>query len=149
VVLYPALAAEILGMVLDQDQPIPLIKDKIEPQGPAKDKDAAAQNVNIKPFGISGVDAPTIVHANNDEINKIDDIDGNIMSIATVPRVNNLNPLVLPDASDKDNADADNNKSSNKDKIRNNNSSHESNLGTQGEIQWTSKRRIQQRVKIK
>ena len=83
-VLYPALAAEILGMVLDQDQPIPLIKDKIEPQGPAKDKDAAAQNVNIKPFGISGVDAPTIVHANNDEINKIDDIDGNIMSIATV-----------------------------------------------------------------
>ena len=50
VVLYPALAAEILGMVLDQDQPIPLIKDKIEPQGPAKDKDAAAQNVNIKYF---------------------------------------------------------------------------------------------------
>jgi hypothetical protein len=36
VVLYPALAVEVLGMVFDQDQPIPLIEDEIEPQGCAK-----------------------------------------------------------------------------------------------------------------
>ncbi len=38
----PALAAEIPGMLLNQDQPIPLIEDKIEPQGHAKD---AAANI--------------------------------------------------------------------------------------------------------
>ena len=73
VVLYPTLASEIPGVILDQDQPIPLIKDEIEPQG--RVKDAAAQNTNIEPFDIAGVDAPTIVHANNDKINKTDDRD--------------------------------------------------------------------------
>ena len=37
VVLYPPLAAETPGVVLKQDQPIPSIEDKIEPQGRAED----------------------------------------------------------------------------------------------------------------
>ena len=35
VFLYPSLAAEILGVVLNQDQPIPSIKVKIEPHSHA------------------------------------------------------------------------------------------------------------------
>jgi hypothetical protein len=38
----PALAAEIPGMLLNQDQPIPLIEDKIKPQGRAN---IAAANI--------------------------------------------------------------------------------------------------------
>ncbi len=37
VVLYPPLAAETPGVVLKQDQPIPSIEDKIEPQGRGED----------------------------------------------------------------------------------------------------------------
>ncbi len=37
VVLYPSYAAEILGIVLAQDQPIPSVEEKIEPQGHAED----------------------------------------------------------------------------------------------------------------
>jgi hypothetical protein len=37
VVLYPSHPAEILGVVLEQDLPIPMIEDKIEPQGHAED----------------------------------------------------------------------------------------------------------------
>ncbi len=59
VVLYPSLVAEILGVVLDQDQPIPSIEDEIKPQGCAKD--AAVQNANIEPFNIAGVEAPAII----------------------------------------------------------------------------------------
>ena len=40
VVLYPSLAAETPGVVLEQDQPIPAMEDKIKPQG--RTEDAAA-----------------------------------------------------------------------------------------------------------
>jgi hypothetical protein len=129
VVLYPALAAEIPGVVLDQDQPIPLIEDKIEPQGRAKD--AAARKANIEPFNVAGVDALTIVHANNNEIDEIDDDNNDIMSLATIPPANNPNPLVLPDTSDDYDANANNNKSSNDDESSNDKSSNEDNPGTQ------------------
>jgi hypothetical protein len=121
VVLYPALAAEILGMVFNQNQPIPLIDDKIQPQGRAED--SAAQNVNIEPFDIAGVDALTMVCANNDEINKIDDDNDNIMSIATIPPANDL-----------DDANANDDKSSNSNKSSYNKSSNNGNPGTQHEI---------------
>ena len=42
VVLYPSLAAETPGVVLERDQPIPSMEDKIKPQGRAKE--AAARN---------------------------------------------------------------------------------------------------------
>jgi hypothetical protein len=45
VVLYPSLAAEIPGVVLERDLPIPMIEDKIEPQGCAKD----ARGMQCKP----------------------------------------------------------------------------------------------------
>ncbi len=101
VVLYPSLAAEILGVVLDQDQPIPSIEDKIEPQGNAED--AAACNSNIELFDVTGVDALTVIHANNYEIDKINGNDNNIMSIATILSANNPKPLVLPDTLDDNN----------------------------------------------
>jgi hypothetical protein len=82
-VLYPSLVAEVLGIILNQDQPILLIGDKIEPQG--RTEDAAARNANIEPFNIAGVDAPTIVRTNDNEINKINDDNNNIMSIARQP----------------------------------------------------------------
>ncbi len=132
VALYPSLAAEIMGIVLNQDQPIPLIEDKIEPQ--CRDIDTAACNANIEPFDFAGVDAPTIVRTNNEEINKIDDGNNGIMSIAAIPPANNPNPLVLPDTLDNDNANKNNNKSSNNDKSSNNNLLQGGNLGTQGEI---------------
>jgi hypothetical protein len=72
-----------------------LIEGEIKPQGHAKD--AAARNANNKPFSIAGVDAPTIVCANVDKIDEIDDDNNDIMSIATIPPANDLNPLVLPD----------------------------------------------------
>jgi hypothetical protein len=84
-----ALAVKILGVVHNQDQPIPLIEDKIEPQGHAKD--ATVHNANIEPFNVAGVDALMIIHANNDKIDEIDDNNNDIMSIATIPPANNLN----------------------------------------------------------
>ena len=73
VVLYPTLAAEIPGVVLNRDQPVPLVEDKIRPQG--RVKDAAARNaiIVIEPSNVAGMDAPTIVHANNVTIDETDD----------------------------------------------------------------------------
>ncbi len=132
VVLYPALVAEILSVVLNQDQPILLIEDKIEPKGCAED--TAAQNANIELFDITGVDAPTILHPNNNEINEIDDNNNGIMSITTIPPGNSPNPLVLPDTSDDNNADANYGKSSKNDKSSDDKSNNNKDLGTQGEI---------------
>jgi hypothetical protein len=75
-----------------------------------------------------------IVHTNNDKIDKIDDNNNDIMSIATIPPANNLNPLVLPDTLDNDYADGNDNKSSNEDKSSNDKSSHDVDPGRQGEI---------------
>ena len=125
-VLYPSLAAEIMGILLDQDQTIPSIEDEIKPQGCTED--AAAQNANIEPFNFAGFEAPVIVCTNNNEIVKIDDSNNDFMSIETIPPANHLNPLVLPDTSDDD----DN--SSNNKELSDINLSQGGNPGTQREI---------------
>jgi hypothetical protein len=79
VVLYLSLVAEIPGVVLGQDLPIPTIEDEIEPQG--RTKDAAARNAKLKPFDIAGLDALTIINAKNDKINITNDDDDGILSI--------------------------------------------------------------------
>ena len=73
-----------------------------------------ARNTNIEPFDIARVDAPLIVHTNDNEIHKTDDDNEDIMSIATIPPANNLNPLVLPDTLD-DNDDNNDDESRNND----------------------------------
>ncbi len=98
VVLYLSLAAEIPGVVLERDLPIPTIEDKIEPQGCAKD--TAVRNANLKSFDVARVDAPTIIHANNKKIDIINDDNNGILSIATIPAKNNHDPLILPNTSD-------------------------------------------------
>ncbi len=70
-VLYPSLVAKFLGVTLGRDNPIPTIKEDIIPQGRAKAD--AARNANMEHFTVAGVDAPTIVHADINEINKTDD----------------------------------------------------------------------------
>jgi hypothetical protein len=122
-VLYLSLASEIPGVVLEEDLPIPTIEEEIEPQGCAED--AAACNTNLEPSNVTGVDALTIIHANNNDINVIND-DGNcILLIATILANNNHNPLILPNNSDSDTLDDDDqfeDGENNKDNLSNNNS---------------------------
>ena len=66
VVLYPSLAAKHPGAVLGRDQPLPLIKEELVPQGRAED--AVACNANLQPFDVAGVVAASIVHANAGEL---------------------------------------------------------------------------------
>jgi len=102
VILYPYIAAEHLGVVIGQDQPLPLIEEELVPQGQAKD--AAARNANIQPFYVAGVVAAPIVHANADELNdyKIDDDDGTIV-VGDTPQQPPHAPLVV--VNDTDNND--------------------------------------------
>jgi hypothetical protein len=51
---------------------------------------------------VAGVNAPVIIHANNNQINIINDDDDGILSIATIPAKNNHDPLILPETSDSD-----------------------------------------------
>jgi hypothetical protein len=67
VVLYPSLLTQFLGVTLGRDHPIPTIKEDIIPKG--RTKADAARNANMEQFTVAGVDAPAIIHAN---INKID-----------------------------------------------------------------------------
>jgi hypothetical protein len=114
-VLYLSLAAEIPGVVLERDLPIPTIGDKIEPQGHAKD--TVAWNTNLEPFDIPGVDAMTIICANNNEIEVINDNNEGILSIATIPANKHYDPLILPNTSDSDTLDdEDQSKDKKKDK---------------------------------
>ncbi len=113
-ILYPSLAAEIPGVILEQDLPIPTIEDKIEPQDQDRAKDAVARNANLEPFDVAGVNAPMIIRANNDDINKISDDNNCILLIATIPANNNHGPLILPNTSDSDTLD-DKDKSKDKD----------------------------------
>ena len=53
VILYPSLAAEHPGVALGRDQPLPLIKEELIPQGRAED--AAARNTNLQPLDVAGV----------------------------------------------------------------------------------------------
>jgi hypothetical protein len=122
VVLYPSLAVEIPGVVLEQGLPIPTIEEKIEPQGHAKD--AEARNANLKPFDVTGVEALMIIGTNNNKIDIINDNDGNILLIATIPANNNHDQLILPNTSDSDtfdNEDQCDDKENNKDELSNDN----------------------------
>jgi hypothetical protein len=131
-VLYLSLAAEIPCIVLNQDQPYPLIEDKIEPQGHTKD--AVARNANIEPFDIARVDALTIVCTNDNKIDEINDSNDDIMSVAAILPANNPNSLIFPDTLDDNNTNKKNDKSSNDDESSDNNLLQGGNLGTQGEI---------------
>jgi hypothetical protein len=108
VVLYPSLVAKFPGVTLGPDHPIPTIKEDIIPQGRAK-ADAAC-NANMEQFAVAGVDAPTIIHANINEIDETDDDDDDgIISVANIPAQANQDPLIVPDISDEDVGDNDDN----------------------------------------
>jgi hypothetical protein len=70
VILYPLLAAELLGVILGQDMPRPSIEADLTAQGRAEDE--AIRNANHEPFDIVGVDQPVaalaIVHAEDGKI---------------------------------------------------------------------------------
>ncbi len=100
VVLYPSLTAEHPGVVLGQDQPLPSIKEKLVPQGCAKD--AAACNANLEPFNVAEVvAAPSIVPANKDELDncKIDNGEG-IIAVGDIPQQPPHAPLLVNDTDD-------------------------------------------------
>jgi hypothetical protein len=104
VVLYPSLVAETPRVVLERDQPIPSLEYKIEPQGRAEN--AAAQNANLEPINVAGVDTPTIIHANANEIDDEIYNDDGIISVATIPQgQNDPHPLVLNDTTDEEQAE--------------------------------------------
>ncbi len=104
-VLYPSLVAEFPGVTLGQDHPIPTIEEDITPQGHAKAD--AARNANMEQFAVAGVDALTIIHANINKIDKTDDNNDGIISVADIPAQANQDPLIVPDTSDKDDGDND------------------------------------------
>jgi hypothetical protein len=70
------------------------------PQG--RDEAPAARNANMEPFAATGVDAPTIIHADINEIDETDDDDDGIISVADIPAQANHYPLNVPDTSDED-----------------------------------------------
>ncbi len=105
VVLYPSLVAKFLGVTLGRDHPIQTIEEDIMPQG--RNKAAAAHNANMEPFAAAGVDAPTIIHTNINEINETDDDNDRIISIADIPAQANHYPLNVPDTLDKDDGGKD------------------------------------------
>ncbi len=88
-------------------------------------KDAAACNAHLEPFYVAGLDAPTIIRTNNDEIDVSNDKDDGILLIATVPANNNHDPLILPNTSDSDTSD---HKDQCKDKENNKDSSSDEDL---------------------
>jgi hypothetical protein len=70
------------------------------PQG--RDEAAAARNANMEPFSAAGVDAPTIIHSDINEIEKTDDNNNGIISVADIPAQADHYPLNMPDTSDED-----------------------------------------------
>ncbi len=105
VVLYPSLVAEFLGVTLGHDHPIPTIEEDIIPQGRAEAD--AARNANMEQFAVAGVDALMIIHVDINEINKTDDDNDGIISVADIPAQANQDPLIVPDTSDEDDGDDD------------------------------------------
>jgi hypothetical protein len=75
------------------------------PQG--RDEAAAARNANMEPFAPAEVDAPTIIHADINEIDETDDDKDGIISVADIPAQADHYPLNVPDTSDKDNEGKD------------------------------------------
>ncbi len=100
VILYPSLAAEHPGVVLGQDQPLPLIKEELVPQGHAED--AAARNANLRPFD-GAWHSP--IHRHDGGCTKIDDykIDDNygIIAVGDIPQQPPHAPLAV-DNTDED-----------------------------------------------
>ncbi len=72
----------------------------------------------MEPFDIAGVEAPTIVRANDDKIDNINDNNDGIMFIATIPQANNPDPLILSDKSVDNNANDIDDKWSNDDSLQ-------------------------------
>jgi hypothetical protein len=68
-----------------------------------------ACNANMEQSPVAGVDALRIIHANINEINKTDDNNNGIISVADIPAQANQDPLIVPDTSDKDDRDNNNN----------------------------------------
>jgi hypothetical protein len=132
VVLYPSLVAKFPGVTLGRDHPIPTIEKDIMPQG--HDKAAAARNANMEPFAAAGVDAPMIIHADINEIDKTDDNNNGIISIADIPAQANHYPLNIPDTSDKDDGGKDEeDDNEDNDAPQENNPSNESGGESEGE----------------
>jgi hypothetical protein len=102
------------------------------PQG--RDEAAAARNANMEPFAAAGADAPTIIHADINEINETDDDDNGIISVADILAQAIHYPLNVPDTSDEDNGGKDN-KDDDKDDNdpQENNPSNESGGESEGE----------------
>jgi hypothetical protein len=105
IILYPLLAAELLGVVLGQDMPRPSIKADLTPQGCVEDE--AAQNANHQPFNVIGVDQPVaahvILHAKDGKIDSNNDKDNDdcIIAINNAPLPQMAQEsLVLPDSSE-------------------------------------------------
>ncbi len=71
------------------------------------------------------MDVPTLIRANNDEIDYINDNDNGTLLITTFPANNNPKPLILPDTSDSDTLDV---KDQNKDKENDNDNVGNNNL---------------------
>ncbi len=124
VILHPSLAAEHPGVALEQDQPLPSIKEELVLQGRAKD--AAACNANLQPLNVAGVGATLpFVHAN---VAKLDDYksdnNNSIIAMADIPQQPPHAPFVVNntdnnnDVGSDDNADdtESNNEESNDDK---------------------------------
>ncbi len=73
------------GVTLDRNHPVLSIKDKIAPQGRAED--AAAQNANIAPIAVAGVNVPAIINANGDKIGEYNsNNDNSIISVTDIPQ---------------------------------------------------------------
>jgi hypothetical protein len=105
VVLYPSLVAEFPGVTLGRDHPIPTIEEEIMLQG--HDKAVVARNANMEPFATAGVDAPTIIHADINEIDETDDDNNGIISVADILAQADHYPLKIPDTSDEDDGGKD------------------------------------------
>ncbi len=99
VILYPSIAAELLGVDLEHDTPRPSIEVDLIPQGRAEDE--ATRNANHEPFGVVGVEPAVglIIHAEDGEINSDsdEDDDNGIIAINDAPAQVAQDPLVLSD----------------------------------------------------
>jgi hypothetical protein len=95
--------------VLGQDQPLPLIKEELIPQGHAKDD--AARNANLESLDVAGVAASLlIVHTNTDKLNNYEiDNDNGIIAVGVIPQLPPHTPLIVNNTDDDDVAGSDNN----------------------------------------
>ena len=108
VVLYPSLAGEHPRVVLGQDQPLPLIKEELVPQGRAKD--AAACNANLQPFNVAGVVESLCVHANADKLGNYKSVNNDgIIIVVDIPQQPPHAPLVVNNTDNDNIAGSDDN----------------------------------------